>query len=62
MAHSVVRHPTPEQAIETACQLIDEGCDVFGIGIGPLTDSISKDEIAKLYGFWLRAKAPFGRI
>ena len=28
-------HPTPEEAIEAAYLLIDEGCDVFGIGTGP---------------------------
>src|ERR1039458_8157327 len=34
----IVRHPTPEQAIEAACHLIDDGCDVYGIGTGPLGD------------------------
>lgn len=58
----VVRHPTPEEAIEDACKLIDGGYDVFGIGTGPLTDSIAKDEIAKIYRFWVRAKSPFGGI
>lgn len=58
----VVRHPTPEAAIEDACKLIDCGCDIFGIGTGPLTDSIAKDEIAKIYCFWVREKHPFDRI
>ena len=58
----VVRHPTPEAAIEDACKLIDGGADVFGIGTGPLTDSIAKDEIVKIYGLWVRAKFPFGGI
>jgi hypothetical protein len=47
---------TPEGAIEAACGLIDEGCDVYGIGAGSLDDSIPKDQIAKIYGFWAKAK------
>ena len=58
----VERHPTPEDAIETACQLIDEGSDVYGIGAGSLSDSIGRDEIAKIYNIWLKEKLPFGRI
>ena len=56
----LVRHPSPEQAIEAACHLIDDGCDVYGIGTGPLTDSIGRDEIARIYTMWARAKHPFG--
>jgi hypothetical protein len=56
------RHPSPELAIEYACLLIDLGCDVYGIGTGPLTDSIGKDEIARIYGMWARAKPPSGGI
>jgi hypothetical protein len=58
----IVRHPSPEQAIEAACRLIDDGCDVCGIGTGSLTDSIGRDEIARIYAMWARAKRPFGRI
>jgi hypothetical protein len=47
---------TPEEAIETACALIDDGYDVYGIGSGSLDDSIAKDQIARIYGFWVRAK------
>ena len=59
-AEHVVRYPSPETAIEAACLLIDDGCDVYGIGTGPLTDSIGKDEIARIYAMWARAKQPFG--
>jgi len=52
----IVREKTPELAIETACRLIDDGCDVFGIGTGPLTDSIGKDQIARIYEMWTRAR------
>lgn len=58
----VVRHPTPEEAIDDACKLIDNGYDVFGIGTGPLTDSIAKDEIAEIYDIWVRAKYSIGEI
>ena len=44
-----VRYATPEDAIETACRLIDDRCDVYGIGTGPLADSIEKDQIARIH-------------
>jgi hypothetical protein len=53
-------HSTPEAAIEAACQLIDDGYDVFGIGAGPLSDSIDREQIARIYNIWARAKQPFG--
>jgi hypothetical protein len=58
----IARHGTPEGAIEDACALMDDGYDVFGIGTGPLTDSIEQEEIAKIYALWVRAKHPFGSI
>jgi hypothetical protein len=57
----IVRFPAPEEAIEAACRLIDDGWDVYGIGTGPLTDSIARQEIARIYNFWARAKRPIGR-
>jgi hypothetical protein len=59
-AEVVARYPSPELAIETACRLIDDGCDVYGIGTGPLADSIAKDQISRIYAIWARAKYPFG--
>jgi hypothetical protein len=56
----IERYPSPERAIEAACRLIDDGCDVYGIGTGPLTDSIEGEEIARIYAMWARAKSPFG--
>ena len=55
-----MRHPSPELAIEAACQLMDDGCDVYGMGTGPLADSIAKDEIARIYAIWVREQFPFG--
>ena len=52
----VVMHPNPEAAIAAACRLIDDGCDVFGIGTGPLTDSIDRREIARIYALWAKGK------
>jgi hypothetical protein len=57
----IVRRSTPEGAIEVACQLIDDGCDVHGIGVGPLTDSIGRDRIARIYALWVRPRLPFPR-
>jgi hypothetical protein len=58
----LIRRLSPEEAIEAACSLIDDGCDVYGIGTGPLTDSIERDQIARIYDTWARAKHPFGRV
>jgi hypothetical protein len=58
--HHVAQHTTPEHAIEAACGLIDEGCDVYGIGTGPLCDSIARDEIVKIHRFWARARPAGG--
>ena len=51
----LARYPSPEEAIEAACRLIDDGCDVYGIGTGQLTDSIERDQIARIYAIWVRA-------
>jgi hypothetical protein len=61
-AERIARYSSPEQAIESACRLIDHGCDVYGVGTGPLTDSIGRDEIARIYGIWAKAKPPFSQI
>ena len=55
----IVRHPSPERAIEAACRLIDDGCDVYGIGTGPLADSIEREQIARIYAMWARTRSPF---
>jgi hypothetical protein len=47
---------TPEQAIETACRLLDDGCEIYGMGTGSLTDSIKKNQIARIYDLWVRAR------
>jgi hypothetical protein len=54
----IARRASPEEAIETACRLIDDGYDVYGIGTGPLTDSIARDQIARIYDLWARVKTP----
>jgi hypothetical protein len=54
------RHPGPEFAIEAACRLIDDGCDVYSVGTGPLTDSIGPEEIRRIHAAWVRAITPFG--
>jgi hypothetical protein len=47
---------TPEAAIEAACLLMDDSHDVLAIGTDDLGDSIGPREIARIYGFWDRAK------
>ena len=53
---------TPEFAIEAACILIDDGCCVWGIGTGSLDDSITRDQIAKIYAIWEKAKPRSGSL
>lgn len=53
-------YPTQEEAIEAACRLIDLGRDVCGIGAGSLGDTITRDDIARIYAMWFRARLPFG--
>jgi hypothetical protein len=52
---------TPEDAIRTACQLLDDGFEVCGIGTGSLTHIIGKDEISRLYDLWVKAKPPYSK-
>jgi hypothetical protein len=49
----------PDDAVRTACQLMDDGYEVCGIGTGALTHMIGKEEIARLYALWVRAKPPY---
>jgi hypothetical protein len=48
---------TLEQAVDTACLLTDERCQVSAIGWGSLTVAVSAGEIERLYTYWKRAKA-----
>jgi hypothetical protein len=52
----IAQHPSPEAAIEAACRLIDDGYDVYGIGMGSLADSVGPKEIARIYALWMKAK------
>jgi hypothetical protein len=56
----IILFQSPETAIENACRLIDDGHDVFGIGTGALTDSIEREQIARIYAMWTKAKSSFG--
>jgi hypothetical protein len=58
----IERHPSPERAIESACRLIDDGFDVYGVGTGSLDDSIEREQIAQIYVMWAREKLPLGKI
>jgi hypothetical protein len=40
---------TPEEAIRVACHLLDDGCEVCGIGTGALTHVIIKEDIDRIY-------------
>ncbi len=53
----VDRYDHPGRAIDAACALIDEGAEVYGLGEGPLTDTIDPPQIAKIYDLWVRTKS-----
>ena len=55
----IARFSSAEDAIDTACRVIDDGHEVYAIGTGPLTDSIGVNEIASLYALWARAENAF---
>jgi CheY-like chemotaxis protein len=52
-------HSKPERAIEAACLLIDHGCEVYGIVTEPFTETVGRDEIARIHAIWARAQTPF---
>ena len=56
-AEHLVEVTTPELAVEEACRLLDDGCEVSGIDLGSLTDSIDKDQIARIYEMGTRARS-----
>ena len=58
----IASYPSPERAIDAACLLIDHGCDVYGLGTEASADTMGRDEIARIYFIWARARAPFERI
>jgi hypothetical protein len=49
-------HATAEGAIEAACSLLDQGCDVYGVWTGDLAESIDREQIIRIHG--LRIKSP----
>ena len=57
----LLRYPSPEEAINAACDLLDNGYDVYRIGMDSLDYSIEKDQIARIYAIRVKAKSPFGR-
>ena len=59
-AQQVATFQSPEAAIEAACLMIDDYLEVVAIGTGSLDDSITGEQIARIYAIWARAKAPFG--
>jgi hypothetical protein len=52
------RYPTREAAMEAACRLIKDKVDVYGLGTGPLANSLDKDQIAHIYELWARTERP----
>ena len=56
----IERRSSRDRAIEAVCRLIDDSCDVYGVGTGRLTDSIEREQISRIYAMWARAKSPFG--
>jgi hypothetical protein len=59
-ANHVEWYPDSAQAVEAACRLLDEGCDVYAMGMELTDATIGRDEIARIHAFWARPKHPFG--
>jgi hypothetical protein len=49
-------HPTAESAIEAACVLIDQGCEVHGIWTGHLTELIDREQIVRIYSLRIKPR------
>lgn len=60
-AQQVDWYSRPEEVIEAACRLIDEGRDVSGIGADSPDDALERDQVARIYALWARPKRPFER-
>jgi hypothetical protein len=50
------RHPTREAAIEAACRLIRDKCEVLAIGAVPRETSLTRDQIAVIYRCWAKTQ------
>jgi hypothetical protein len=50
-------HPTAESAIEAACNLIDQGCDVYGIWTGQLTEAVDREQIIRIYSLRIKPRS-----
>lgn len=55
----ITRRQSLDEAIETACMLLDEGCDVSSIGFKTLDNAVLRHDIENIYSIWVRAKGPF---
>jgi hypothetical protein len=49
-------HPTAESAIDDACLLIDQGCDVHGIWTRHLTEAVHREEIIRIYSLRIKRR------
>jgi hypothetical protein len=49
-------YPTAESAIEAACLLIDQGCEVHGIWTGQLTEAIDREQIIRIYSLRIKPR------
>jgi hypothetical protein len=56
---NVARHNSLDGAIESACKLLDDGCDVFSIGYQTIDNAVSKQDIESVYSIWVSAKGTF---
>jgi len=52
----VARFQSPERAVEAACHLLDHGSDVYRIRARPKAETLDKEQIARIYAVWARAR------
>ncbi len=51
------RYENHALAIDAACELVDKGYEVHGIGRGPLAYPIGKHAITRIYAIWARERS-----
>jgi hypothetical protein len=57
----LVACPSPDRAIEAACNPIAYGYEVYGIETEPPAHSIGRDIITRVFEIWMKEKSAFNQ-
>jgi hypothetical protein len=61
-ADHVTRHPNERAAVEAACRLMHDGCEVNGIGPDARGYTIGKAQMVHIYEAWKTRQPPHQRM